>query len=70
MRQTIMAESGSWAFPLQIIPRPATKRRWSFEHGPVTGREARVYPDDGHCAFKYFTEWAPESFRWLRGKLG
>ena len=43
---------------------------YMLEHGPVTGREARVYPDDGHCAFKYFTEWAPESFRWLREKLG
>ena len=43
---------------------------YMLEHGPVTGREARVYPDDGHCAFKYFTEWAPESFRWLRERLG
>ncbi len=43
---------------------------YMLEHGPVTGREARVYPDDGHCAFKHFTEWAPESFRWLRGRLG
>ena len=43
---------------------------YMLEHGPVTGKEARVYPDDGHCAFKYFTEWAPESFRWLRERLG
>ena len=43
---------------------------YMLEHGPVTGKEARVYPDDGHCAFKYFAEWAPESFRWLREKLG
>ena len=42
---------------------------YMLEHGPVTGREARIYPDDGHCAFKHFAEWAPESFRWLRGKL-
>ena len=35
----------------------------------VTGKGARIYPDDGHCAFKYFEEWAPESFRWLREKL-
>lgn len=40
-----------------------------LEHGPVTGKEARVYPDDGHCAFKYFREWAPASFRWLAEKL-
>ena len=42
---------------------------YMLEHGPVTGKEARVYPDDGHCAFKHFKEWAPESFRWLREKL-
>ena len=41
-----------------------------LEHGPVTGREARVYPDDGHCAFKHYREWAPASFAWLREKLG
>lgn len=40
-----------------------------LEHGPVTGREARVYPDDGHCAFKHYREWAPASFSWLREKL-
>jgi len=40
-----------------------------LEHGPVTGKEARVYADAGHCAFKYFDEWAPASFRWLREKL-
>lgn len=40
-----------------------------FEHGPVTGKEARVYADAGHCAFKYFSEWAPASFRWLAEKL-
>ncbi len=42
---------------------------YMLEHGPVTGKEARIYPDDGHCAFKYFEEWAPASFRWLREKL-
>ncbi len=42
---------------------------YMLEHGPVTGKEARIYPDDGHCAFKYFEQWAPESFRWLREKL-
>jgi esterase FrsA len=41
-----------------------------LEHGPVTGREARVYPDDGHCAFRHYREWAPASFRWLAEKLG
>ncbi len=43
---------------------------YMLEHGPVTGKEARVYPDDGHCAFKHFAKWAPESFRWLRERLG
>ena len=43
---------------------------YMLEHGPVTGKEARVYPDDGHCAFKHFAEWAPESFRWLKERLG
>ncbi len=41
---------------------------YMLEHGPVTGKEARIYPDDAHCAFKYFEEWAPESFRWIREK--
>jgi pimeloyl-ACP methyl ester carboxylesterase len=41
-----------------------------LEHGPATGREARVYADAGHCAFKYYKEWAPASFRWFRDKLG
>jgi dipeptidyl aminopeptidase/acylaminoacyl peptidase len=41
---------------------------YMLEHGPVTGKEARIYPDDGHCAFKYFEEWAPESFRWIGEK--
>ncbi len=41
-----------------------------LEHGPVTGREARVYPDAGHCAFKYYRDWAPASFAWIRDKLG
>ncbi|MPZ87349.1 MAG: alpha/beta hydrolase [Nitriliruptorales bacterium] len=40
-----------------------------LENGPVTGKEARVYPDDGHCAFKHFAEWGPASFRWLAEKL-
>ncbi len=41
-----------------------------LESGPATGREARVYPDAGHCAFKYYKDWAPASFSWIREKLG
>jgi esterase FrsA len=41
-----------------------------LESGPVTGREARVYPNAGHCAFEHYREWAPASFGWLAGKLG
>jgi dienelactone hydrolase len=40
-----------------------------LENGPATGRQARVYADDGHCAFKYFKEWAPASFKWLADNL-
>lgn len=40
-----------------------------LEHGPVTGREARVYPDDGHCAPNHVSEWAPAAFQWLSEKL-
>ena len=40
-----------------------------LEHGPATGKEARVYADAGHCAFKYFDDWAPATFRWLAEKL-
>jgi dienelactone hydrolase len=42
---------------------------YMLEHGPVTGREVRIYPDAGHCAFKYFDDWAPASFEWLASKL-
>jgi dienelactone hydrolase len=41
-----------------------------LESGPPTGRQARVYADAGHCAFKYFADWAPASFAWLAGHLG
>lgn len=41
-----------------------------LETGPVAGKEARVYADAGHCAFKYFDHWAPGTFRWLAEKLG
>lgn len=40
------------------------------EGGPVGGREARVYPDAGRCAFEHAREWAPASFAWLARKLG
>ena len=40
-----------------------------LENGPVGGREARIYPDDGHCAFKHQKEWGPASFAWLHEKL-
>jgi pimeloyl-ACP methyl ester carboxylesterase len=40
-----------------------------LEHGPVTGKEARIYPDAGHCAFEHFDDWAPAAFRWLAEKL-
>jgi pimeloyl-ACP methyl ester carboxylesterase len=40
-----------------------------LENGPVTGKEVRIYPDAGHCAFKYFDDWAPASFKWLASKL-
>ncbi len=42
---------------------------YMLEHGPATGREARVYADDGHCAFKNFDHWAPACFEWLAEKL-
>ena len=40
-----------------------------LETGPATGKEARVYADAGHCAFKYYDHWAPATFRWLAEKL-
>ncbi len=41
-----------------------------LEHGPATGKEARVYADAGHCAFKHQSHWAPATFAWLADKLG
>jgi pimeloyl-ACP methyl ester carboxylesterase len=41
-----------------------------LETGPATGKEARVYADAGHCAFKYQSHWAPATFEWLAEKLG
>jgi pimeloyl-ACP methyl ester carboxylesterase len=40
-----------------------------LESGPPTQRTARIYTDAGHCAFKYQSDWAPASFRWLKEKL-
>lgn len=40
-----------------------------LESGPPARRSARIYPDAGHCAFKYQSDWAPASFRWLRENL-
>ena len=41
-----------------------------LEHGPVAGKEVRIYPEAGHCAFEHSREWAPASFAWLAEKLG
>jgi pimeloyl-ACP methyl ester carboxylesterase len=41
-----------------------------LESGPATGRQARVYPESGHCAFEHYREWAPASFAWLADQLG
>ncbi|HUG08639.1 MAG TPA: alpha/beta fold hydrolase [Acidimicrobiia bacterium] len=40
-----------------------------LESGPPAQRTARVYADAGHCAFKYQSDWAPATFRWLNAKL-
>ena len=40
-----------------------------LESGPPTYRTARVYSDAGHCAFKYQSDWAPATFRFLKEKL-
>lgn len=40
-----------------------------LESGPPTARTARVYSDAGHCAFKYQSDWAPATFRFLRDNL-
>jgi pimeloyl-ACP methyl ester carboxylesterase len=42
---------------------------YMLETGPATGKEARVYADAGHCAFKYQSHWAPATFQWLAEKL-
>lgn len=38
-------------------------------HGPVTGKEARVFAGAGHCAPEHAGEWIPAAFRWLAHKL-
>lgn len=40
-----------------------------LESGPPAKRTARIYADAGHCAFKYQSDWAPASFRFLAEKL-
>lgn len=40
-----------------------------LESGPPSKRTARIYGDAGHCAFRYQSDWAPASFRWLEQKL-
>jgi pimeloyl-ACP methyl ester carboxylesterase len=40
-----------------------------LESGPPAQRSARIYTDGGHCAFKYQSDWAPATFRWLREHL-
>ena len=42
---------------------------YMLESGPPTKRTARIYTDAGHCAFKYQSDWAPATFRWLREQL-
>lgn len=42
---------------------------YMLEHGPATGREARIYADDGHCAPRHRHEWAPAALAWMAGKL-
>lgn len=42
---------------------------WMLEHGPATGKEARVYPDDGHCAPRHRHEWVPAAFAWMAERL-
>ncbi|HWM81178.1 MAG TPA: alpha/beta fold hydrolase [Pseudolabrys sp.] len=41
----------------------------ALESGPLTGRVARVYADDGHIAPKNEKEWGPGGWRWLREQL-
>jgi esterase FrsA len=40
-----------------------------LEYGPVSGKEARIYRDGGHCAPEYAHEWVPAAFAWLARKL-
>jgi pimeloyl-ACP methyl ester carboxylesterase len=48
---------------------PIGNIHFMLENGPVGGREARIYPDAGHCAFEHQREWAPAAFAWLARKL-
>ena len=40
-----------------------------LEHGPVAGKEARVFQGAGHCAPEHAQEWVPAAFAWLFRKL-
>lgn len=41
-----------------------------LEHGPLAGKEARIYAGAGHCAPEHAGEWIPQAFDWLATKLG
>tara|TARA_A100001015_G_scaffold318094_1_gene436912 strand:- start:2406 stop:3551 length:1146 start_codon:yes stop_codon:yes gene_type:complete len=40
-----------------------------INNAPIHGKESMIFADAGHCAFKYFQNWAPYSFKWLKNKL-
>ena len=40
-----------------------------MDNAPSFGKESLIFADAGHCAFKYFQNWAPYSFKWLKNKL-
>jgi esterase FrsA len=48
---------------------PIGNIHFMLESGPIGGREARIWPDAGHCAFEHYRDWAPASFAWLAKKL-
>ena len=39
------------------------------EHGPVTGKEARIFRGAGHGAPEHAQEWVPAAFSWLTRTL-
>ena len=48
---------------------PIGNIHFMLENGPIGGREARIYPGAGHCAFEHYRDWAPAAFAWLARKL-